>query len=148
MWKLWANCRTFLPLFTTLVLLPIYFVYSSVSIYRTFTRFIGQCPAWLAVSTPLHITLQLFILLRAVWIPPSLCFTLYYVLMIQAVVVYYSCFHCLRSILLMLFWNWLLLHSWCNLPNHVYRKTISIRSMRMWMSFPFQKLICKITKIK
>ena len=38
----------------TLVLLPIYFVYSSVSIYRTFTRFIGQCPVWLAVSTLLN----------------------------------------------------------------------------------------------
>ena len=36
-------------------LLPIYFVYSLVSIYRTFTRFIGQCPAWLTVSTPLHV---------------------------------------------------------------------------------------------
>ena len=53
-WKHWANCRTFWPIFATLVLLPIYFVYSSVSFYRTFTRFIGQCPAWLAVSTPLH----------------------------------------------------------------------------------------------
>ena len=31
-----------LYIFITLVLLPIYFVYSSV--YRTFTRFIGQCP--------------------------------------------------------------------------------------------------------
>ena len=51
--EIWATCRTFWPIFTTLVLLPIYFVYSSVSIYRTFTRFIGQCPAWLAVSIPL-----------------------------------------------------------------------------------------------
>ena len=41
--------------FITLVLLPIYFVYSSVSIDRTFTRFLGQCPAWLAVSIPLII---------------------------------------------------------------------------------------------
>ena len=54
-WKLWAGYRTFWPIFITLVLLPIYFVYSSVSIYRTFTRFIGQYPAWLAVSTPLLI---------------------------------------------------------------------------------------------
>ena len=53
MWKHWANYQTFWPIFTTLVLLPIYFVYSLVSIYQTFTRFIGQCPAWLAISTPL-----------------------------------------------------------------------------------------------
>ena len=39
---------------TTLVLLLIYFVYSSVSIYQTFTRFIRQCPAWLAVSIQLQ----------------------------------------------------------------------------------------------
>ena len=51
-WKYWATCRTFQPIFITLVF-PIYFVYSLVSIYWTFTRFIGQCPAWLAVSTPL-----------------------------------------------------------------------------------------------
>ena len=45
------------PIISTLVLLSIYFVYSSVSIYQTFTRFIGQCPAWLAVfiHVPLHI---------------------------------------------------------------------------------------------
>ena len=53
-WKYWATCWTFWPIFITLVLLHIYFVYSSVSIYRTFTRFIRQCPAWLAVSTSLH----------------------------------------------------------------------------------------------
>ena len=52
-WKHWADYRTFWPIFTTLVLLPIYFVYSLVSIYQTFTTFIGQCPAWLAVSIPL-----------------------------------------------------------------------------------------------
>ena len=34
-----------LIIFTTLILLPIYFVHSSVSIYQTFTRFIRQCPA-------------------------------------------------------------------------------------------------------
>ena len=55
MWKHWTNCRTFWPIFITLVLLPIYFVYSSVSIYWTFTRFIGQCPVWLVVSTPMNI---------------------------------------------------------------------------------------------
>ena len=55
-WKHWAGYRTFWPIFTTLVLLPIYFVYSLVSIYRTFTRLIGQCPAWLVVSTPLPIS--------------------------------------------------------------------------------------------
>ena len=38
----------------------IYFVYSSVSIYWTFTRFIGQCPAWLAISTPVPIPLHAF----------------------------------------------------------------------------------------
>ena len=43
------------PIFITLVLLPIYFVYSLVSIYRTFTRFIGQGPTWLAVSTPVYL---------------------------------------------------------------------------------------------
>ena len=37
----------------TLVLLPIYFVHSWVSIYRTFTRFTRQCFAGLGVSTPL-----------------------------------------------------------------------------------------------
>ena len=58
MWKHWADYRTFWPIFITLVLLPIYFVYSLVSIYRTFTTFIGQCPAWLAVSTPLLITIN------------------------------------------------------------------------------------------
>ena len=45
--------QTFWCIFTTLVLLPIYFVYNLVSIYQMFTRFIGQCPAWLA---PLSIT--------------------------------------------------------------------------------------------
>ena len=39
-WKHWANYRTFWPIFITIVLLPIYFVYSLVSIYQTFTRFI------------------------------------------------------------------------------------------------------------
>ena len=57
-WKHWANYRTFWPIFTTLVLLSIYFVCSLVLIYQTFTRFIGQCPAWLAVSTPLSIHLH------------------------------------------------------------------------------------------
>ena len=33
-WKHWANYRTFLPIFTTLVILPICFIYSLVSIYR------------------------------------------------------------------------------------------------------------------
>ena len=54
-WKYWADYRTFWPISITLVLLPIYFVYSLVSIYRTFARFIGQCPAWLAVSTSLPV---------------------------------------------------------------------------------------------
>ena len=55
MWKHWTNCRTFWSIFTTLVLLPIY---SSVSIYQTFTTwFIVQCPVWLAVSTPVNILL-------------------------------------------------------------------------------------------
>ena len=58
MWKHWANCWTFWPIFTTPVLLLIYFVYSSVSIYWTFTIFIGQCPVWLAVSTPLSIVMN------------------------------------------------------------------------------------------
>ena len=62
-WKYWATCRTFQPIFITLVLLPIYFVYSLVSIYQTFTRFIGQCPAWLAVSTPLHIHVHIMYVL-------------------------------------------------------------------------------------
>ena len=53
MWKQWANCWTFWPIFTTLVLLPIYFVYSLVSIYEIFTRIIGQYPAWQVMSTPL-----------------------------------------------------------------------------------------------
>ena len=44
-----------LTYFIPLVLLLIYFVYSLVSIYQTFTRFIGHCPARLAVSTPLYI---------------------------------------------------------------------------------------------
>ena len=48
--KYWADYRTFWLIFTTPVLVPIYFVYSSVSIYWTFTRFIGQWSAWLAVS--------------------------------------------------------------------------------------------------
>ena len=55
--------QTFCPIFNTLVLVPIYmyFVYSSVSIYRTFTRFIGQYFAWVAVSTKLnvHVTCML-----------------------------------------------------------------------------------------
>ena len=40
----------------------IYFVYSSVSIYWTF---IWQCPAWLAVSTPLFLWLAFFMTCRA-----------------------------------------------------------------------------------
>ena len=43
------------PTFITL-LTYMYFVYSSVLIYWTFTRFIRQCPAWLAVFTPLYIS--------------------------------------------------------------------------------------------
>ena len=64
--KYWANCRTLWPIFITLVLLPIYFVYSSVSIYRIFTRFIRRCPAWLAVYTPLIYSIHLFIYLSNV----------------------------------------------------------------------------------
>ena len=73
------GCGNFEPtaghfdLFTTLVL-PIYFVYSSVSIYWTFTRFIGQCLAWLTVSTPLpttivyiYIFIFIFIFIFIVW---------------------------------------------------------------------------------
>ena len=56
-WKYWADYQTFWPISITIVLLPIYFVYSLVSIYRTFARFIGQCPAWLAVSTSLSVTM-------------------------------------------------------------------------------------------
>ena len=37
----------------SLVMLFTYLLYSSVSIYWTFTTFIRQCPAWLTVSTPL-----------------------------------------------------------------------------------------------
>ena len=57
----WGICHTFWSIFNTPILhihiLYMYFVhvYSSVSIYQTFTRFIAQCPVWLAVSTPLHI---------------------------------------------------------------------------------------------
>ena len=39
--------------------LPIYIVYSSVSIYWTLTRFIGQCLAGLTVSTPLTVVVLL-----------------------------------------------------------------------------------------
>ena len=39
-------------------LLSCYLVYCLVAIYWTFSRFIGQCPAWLAVSTPLPITIM------------------------------------------------------------------------------------------
>ena len=35
-------CGLFSPLLY--ILLPIYFVYNSVSIYQTFTRYTGQCP--------------------------------------------------------------------------------------------------------
>ena len=41
-----------------IILLLIYFVYSLLSIYWTFTTFIGQCTAWLAVSTPLYMLLN------------------------------------------------------------------------------------------
>ena len=43
-------------LFSTLVLLPIYFVYSL--LHWEFTTFITQCPALLAVPTPLIISLS------------------------------------------------------------------------------------------
>ena len=66
-WKHWANYRTFWPIFTTLVLLPIYFVYSLVSIYQTFTRIIGQCPAWLGVSTPPSIHLHVNLPCSSLW---------------------------------------------------------------------------------
>ena len=52
-WKHWATTGHS-GIFITLVLLPIYFVYSSISNYQTFTRCIRQCPVWLAVSTPLY----------------------------------------------------------------------------------------------
>ena len=72
-WKHWAGYRTFWPIFTTLVLLPIYFVYSLVSIYRTFTRFIGQCPAWLAVSTPLSLHDHMRMVTSIMWVNVTWC---------------------------------------------------------------------------
>ena len=49
-----GNTRQSVLFFTILVLLHIHFAifaYNSVSIYQKSPRYIGQCPAWLAVST-------------------------------------------------------------------------------------------------
>ena len=43
------------------------------SIYQTFTRFIGQCPVWLAVSTPLITSTFWYLILPWVSKNPNIC---------------------------------------------------------------------------
>ena len=60
---------------------PIYFVYSSVSINWTFTIFIGQCPIWLAISTPPSICVSVCVSVH----PSHICISIHQYNLIQLV---------------------------------------------------------------